>query len=106
MATGTINLTTGKILGSIKLDSPFEFILGSAAAQNIEITGEDDDGNPYEWFSTDPATITKGSTSVTVTATAANSEEEPYFTYGLTGMVGAQNVHIVVSSDDDVAKAG
>jgi hypothetical protein len=106
MATGTINLTTGKILGSIKLDSPFEFILGSAATQNIEITGEDDDGNPYEWFSSDPATITKGSTSVTVTATASSSEEEPYFTYGLTGMVGAENVHVVVSASEDIEKAG
>lgn len=106
MATGTVNLSTGKIIGSIKLDYEFEFILGSAATQNIEITGEDDDGNPYAWFGPDPATIAKGSTTVTVTATTASSQQEPYFTYKLSGMVGAQNVHIVVSAGDDVAKAG
>jgi hypothetical protein len=105
MATGTVNLTTGKIIGSIKLDSPFEFTVTSPAPQNVQITGEDDDGSPLEWFSPDPATITKGTTSVTVTATEATSGEDPFFTYGLTGMVGAQNVHIVVISDDGAARA-
>ncbi len=99
MATGTVNLTTGKIIGSIRLNSPFEFILTSPAPQDIQITGEDDEGSPLEWFSTDPATITKGSTSVTVTAIEASSGEDPFFTYGVTGIVGAENVHIVVSTD-------
>lgn len=105
MATGTVNLTTGAIIGSIRLNFPFEFIITTPAPENIEITAEDDEGSPLEWFSPDPATIKKGSTSVTVTATEACSDEDPFFTYGLTGMVGADNVHIVVSSGDDVKKA-
>jgi hypothetical protein len=99
MSTGTVNLTTGKIIGTIRVNSPFEFIVTSPAPQDVKITGEDDEGSPLEWFSTDPATIAKGSTSVTVTAVEACSEEDPFFTYGLTGMDGADNVHIVVSTD-------
>jgi hypothetical protein len=105
MATGTINLTTGAIIGSIRLDFPFEFIVDSPAPENVEITAEDDEGSPLEWFTPDPATIKKGTTSVTVTATEACSEEDPFFTYQLAGMEGADNVHIVVSSGDDVKKA-
>jgi hypothetical protein len=105
MATGTVNLTTGKIIGSIKLDSSFEFIVTSPAPESVDVTGEDDEGSPLRWFSPDPASIPKGSTSVTVTATEACSDEDPFFTYGLTGMLGAENVHIVVISDDGAAKA-
>jgi hypothetical protein len=105
MATGTVNLTTGEIIGSIRLNSPFEFIVTKPAPQNVKVTGEDDEGSPLPWFSPDPATIPKGSTSVTVTATEACSDEDPFFTYGLTGMVGADNVHIVVISDDGAAKS-
>jgi hypothetical protein len=99
MATGTVNLTTGKVIGSIILNSPFEFIVTSPAPEDIQIAGEDEEGSPLEWFHTSPATIPKGSTSVTVTAIEACSEEDPFFTYGLTGMEGPENVHIVVSTD-------
>ncbi len=98
MATGTINLTTGSIIGSIKLNFPFEFVITSAAPNDIQITGSDNEGSPYQWFDGDPATISQGTTSVTVTATVATSAEEPYFTCGISGMAGAANVHVIVSS--------
>jgi hypothetical protein len=103
--TGTINLTNGQILGSIRLNYPFEFILGSAAPNDVEIIGENSQGSDYAWFSPDPATLTQGSTSVTVTATAATNAQNPWFTYRLSGMTGAQNVHVVVSATMAVPKA-
>jgi hypothetical protein len=103
--TGTINLTTGQILGSIRLNYPFEFILGSTAPSgDVEVTGEDNNHNDYAWFSGGSATIPHGQTTVTVTATEATNGI-PWFTYTLTGMVGAQNVHVVVSVTMDVPKA-
>jgi hypothetical protein len=70
---GTINLTTGQILGSIRLNYPFEFISGSAAPNNSGVTANDNQGHNYTWFTSGSATIQQGQTSVTVNATAATN---------------------------------
>jgi len=93
MPTGTVNLSTGTVIGTVKLNQTFEFILPSPATQAITITGYDQNGNTCAWFSPDPATISVGSTSVTVTAVL---DSDSWYTYKLSGMVGATNVHIHV----------
>lgn len=98
---GIINLNNGVASGEFKNGCPFVFTISDAVDNDVTITGLNDLNQSCEWFSPDPATIDQGSTSVTVTATLASSDEDPWYTYSVTGMAYTENVHIVVGDSMD-----
>jgi len=95
--TPTINLNTGVVNGAILDGETFEFVLTSNAPNTITITGRNEQGAGTSWYSPNPATISTGSKSVTVTA-AMISQPGTWFTYIVGGMNAYQNVHIVVGA--------
>lgn len=94
---GSINLTTGTASGDFKVGEPFTFTISSANPVVVTITGRDDDGKDYAWFTSNPypAKIPIGQTSVSATPTEEVSVPD-YFTYLVTGMNIPGNAHIVV----------
>jgi hypothetical protein len=94
--TGTINLATGAQMGSIEYEHNFEFTIPTVLGNDVTIDGRDEQGGACTWFSPQGAVIPKGSTSVTVEAVMVSGVGE-WFTYIVTGMQYAQNVHVVVS---------
>jgi hypothetical protein len=93
----TINLTTATVTGSIVDGEPFEFTISSAQGTNVTITGKDEVGSTDSWFTPNPATIVKNTTSVTVTAAQTTPIGE-YVTYVVTGMNVNDAAHIVVGA--------
>jgi hypothetical protein len=91
----SVNLTTATVSGSIIEGESFEFTISSAQGIDVTITGKDQEGSTDSWFTTNPATITKGSTSVTVTAAQITPPGE-YVTYLVAGMNVDDAAHIVV----------
>ena len=92
---GSVNLTVGTSSGSFTVDENFTFTISSAMTGDVKIYGRNAQGGSTAWFSPDPATITAGSTSVTVDAEQI-SPAGSYFTYTVTGMNTTTNAHIVV----------
>jgi hypothetical protein len=106
MPNPTVNLTTGQPAGTIEDGQPFDFTISSPAPNEITIIGKNEHGSNLTWFTSNPypAVIPTGSTSVTVTAAMESGQQNPWFTYLVTGMVYAQNVHIVVGGAMPAAK--
>jgi hypothetical protein len=92
-----VDVSTGKVvLGTLEVNQPFEFTIPSAASTNITVTAQNSNVQPYQWFTPDPATITAGSTSVTVEATEA-SPPAGWLTYSVKGMnVTTNNPHLII----------
>jgi|SRR5580692_125896 hypothetical protein len=101
--TPTVNLSTGAVNGTILDGEPFDFTLTSAATATITITGRNEQGGASSWFSPNPATISSGSRSVAVSA-AMISPPGTWFSYIVSGMNAAQNVHIVVGAATPTAE--
>ena len=78
------------------MNQPFQFTIPTAAANDITITAANSKIQPYQWFTSNPATIPAGSTSVDVEAT----EQSPpglWLTYSVKGMnVTTNNPHIII----------
>jgi hypothetical protein len=91
----TVNLTTATVTGDIKVPDTFEFTISSAQGNDVTITGEDEERATDSWFTPNPAKITKGDTSVTVTAAQVTPTGE-YVTYIVGGMNVNDAAHIVV----------
>jgi len=91
----TVNLTTATVSGDIKDPETFEFTISSAQGNDVTITRKDEVGATDSWFTPNPATITKGGTSVTVTAAQVTPTGE-YVTYIVGGMNVNDAAHIVV----------
>jgi hypothetical protein len=91
----TVNLTTATVTGGIEAGHTFEFTISSANANAVTITGKDEVGATDSWFTPNPATITAGNTSVTVTAQQATPIGQ-YVTYIVGGMLTSSAAHIVV----------
>ena len=91
----TVNLTTATVSGDIKDTETFEFTISSAQGNNVTITVKDEVGSTDSWFTPNPATITQGDTSVTVTA-AQITPLGQYVTYIVGGMNVSSAAHIVV----------
>jgi len=101
-----VDVSTGKVsFGTLESGQPFEFKIPSALGNDVTITAENSNIQPYQWFTPDPATITKGSTSVNVEATQP-SPTDGWLTYSVEGMnVQDTNPHLIIDSGDDAAKA-
>jgi hypothetical protein len=101
-----VDVSTGNVsLGDLEIDHNFEFTIPTAITKNVTITPENSSIKPYQWFTPNPATITAGSTSVTVEAVEA-SPAGGWLTYSVTGMnVQDTNPHIVVSDGIQAEKA-
>ncbi len=93
----TVNLTTASVSGSIIDGESFEFTISSANPNDVTITGRNEVGAEDSWFTPSPATITRGNTSVTVTA-AQITPTGQYVTYIVGGMLTSSAAHIVVDS--------
>lgn len=106
MPNPTINLATGQEVGQIKDGHPFDFIIGSPISNDVTITGRNQQGGNLTWFTSNPypAVIPTGSTGVTVTAAMESTQQNPWFTYLVGGMVAAQNVRVVVGGEMPAAK--
>lgn len=101
-----VDVSTGEVgFGTLAVNQPFEFTIPSAIGNNVTITAENSNIQPYQWFTPDPATIPAGSTSVNVEATEL-SPPAGWFTYSVGGMnVQQNNLHVIVDSGDgDAAK--
>jgi hypothetical protein len=94
--TGSINLATGAQIGSIEDQHDFEFTIPTVLGNDVTIDGKDEQGGACTWFSPQGAVIKAGSTSVPVEAVMESGVGQ-WFTYIVTGMQYAQNVHVVVS---------
>ena len=96
---GSVNLTEGTASGTFKDGENFDFKISSAVANDVTITGKDENGGSTAWFSSDPypAKIPAGSTSVTVEAVMV-SAPGTYFTYIVTGINVTEHAHIQVGS--------
>ena len=93
----SVNLTTATVSGSITSGHTFEFTISSAAENDVTITGRNNLGSNFSWFSPDPATISTGQTSVTVTAGSPTTGTN-YDTYVVGGMIVSGEAHIQVGS--------
>ncbi|MGB2604660.1 MAG: hypothetical protein WBC78_13765 [Candidatus Sulfotelmatobacter sp.] len=92
---GSVNVTAGTSSGSFTVDENFTFTISSAMTGDVKIYGRSAQGGSTAWFSPDPATITAGSTSVTVEAEQI-SPAGSYFTYIVQGMIVNSAAHVVV----------
>jgi hypothetical protein len=93
----SVNLTTATVVGSITSGHNFEFTISSAAGNDVTITGKNDQGGDLSWYSPNPATITAGQTSVTVTAGSATTGLH-YDTYVVGGINVSGEAHVTVGS--------
>lgn len=93
----SVNLTTATVLGTITSGETFEFTISSAVTNNVTITGRNMQGGNLSWFTPNPATITTGQTSVSVTAGSPTSGTN-YDTYIVGGMNVTSEAHVHVSS--------
>jgi len=97
-----VDVSTGKVsFGTLESGEPFEFTITSAISNDVTLTALDSNLEPYEWFTSDPATITAGSTSVTVEATEP-SPPGSWLTYSVKGInVTTTNPHLIIVTDGD-----
>jgi hypothetical protein len=95
----SINLTMGTAAGTFEKNVAFTFTISSATNQVVTITGRNDAGEDYAWFSSDPypAEIPIGSTSVTATPVEDVTFPD-YFTYIVSGIIVNSAAHIEVGS--------
>lgn len=101
-----VDVSTGKVsFGPLACNEPFEFTIPSAIGNNVTITAENSNIQPFQWFTPDPATITAGSTSVNVEATEP-SPPGGWLTYSVQGMnVTTNNPHLIIDTGDDAKRA-
>lgn len=93
----TVYLDTGTSSGAFTSGHTFNFEISSPQALPVTITGRDEEGANDSWFTPNPATITAGNTTVTVTAQQVTPTGQ-YVTYLLGGRNASQAAHIVVGS--------
>lgn len=99
-----VDVSTGKVsFGSLECNQPFEFTIPSAIGNDVTITAENSNIQPYQWFTPDPVTIPAGSTSVNAQATEP-SPPAGWLTYSVKGMnVTVNNPHLIIVNDGDGA---
>lgn len=99
-----VDVSTGRVsFGPLEDGESFEFTIPTPSGNDITITAENSNIQPYGWFSPTPAKIPAGSTSVTVEATES-SPVGGWVTYSVRGMnVTTNNPHIIID-DGDAAK--
>lgn len=92
-----VDVSTGRVsLGTLECNEPFQFTITSALTNDVTITAQNNNIQPFQWFTPDPATITAGSTSVNVEATEA-SPPGSWLTYSVRGMnVQTNNPHLII----------
>jgi hypothetical protein len=93
----TVYLDTGTASGTFTSGHGFNFEISASQTIDVTITGRDQEGSDDSWFTPNPATITAGNTTVTVTAQQITPTGQ-FFTYVVGGRNTSGNAHVVVGS--------